>query len=346
MGLRGWIIVLALTQDTDTSLKDAPKIKPAAGKIGIWRSEGSKLETLEAESAIHPDDRLGVKEGETASFATEGPLLVTLRAVKAAKDKGLALERKKGRVVMKLFDGDLVVQSYDSEVEVHTPHANVSGKGSYFTVHVGSGSTKVVALEGQLTVSNGDLGSVNLEDGEGTEVKKGKAPSKPTVMQPDWMSDARGMENLFNNPGLETNDFKGWNVKDAAVNALAARGGKLGLDLNLAGPKTKKWFYGRNVFKTLKPGTKYMFRFWYRTRKVECDKTPVDLILHIDLCSPDNKNDKFPHPLKASDGRWKCKTVFHEAIAPNFRFDIMVEREGSYTGGVFMDDFELYEFPK
>src|SRR5688572_12840289 len=122
--MRGLLFVLLIAlQDPPTTEGPAPvALQPVSGAIAVWRASGERTELLDKAGRVWPADRLGTASGEPGRFSTEGPLLVHLRNIRAASGKGLSIERKADRLALRLYRGTAIVESFESEIELETPH--------------------------------------------------------------------------------------------------------------------------------------------------------------------------------------------------------------------------------
>lgn len=341
------ICLCLLLQDTQPD--DGPVVKPMSGKVSVWRKTGDKIETVEKEARVSPDDRLGTPNGEVAKFSTEGSLVVLMKGIKVGPDRGMSLTRSGKKLVVQVVRGSVVLESYESEIEVVTPHGKAGGKSVYFIATVEEDKTTVVALEGKVTFSN-DLGEVTVDEGESSTAGKGKAPQKPrptVASETEWVRDEG---NLIPNPGFE-DGLDGWEFRDPPLreDAKVARGGRKSARATLNRDSQSIPVLGaRTVKGVLKPGTKYLFRFYVRTEGYARDGKPVPLKLGIDRTGKASWADtKFHFEFEPSESDWAARRFTFEATTADLSFEVFSATErGLYTGTIWFDDFYLAEFPR
>jgi hypothetical protein len=339
-----------LCQDTTTTPAESIPLQVSGGSLHAWRAAGDKVEGLEKSGKVAPADRLGTLNGEPARFSTEGALVVQLRGIKVSSGKGLALERKGGKLTLKLYKGTVVVESYESEIELETPFGKVAGKEVYFVATVDEKSTKVVALEGKVTLTN-DLGSVTIGEGMSSEADAGKAPGAPRPSPPKDVEAVRAVEegNLIRNPGFE-NRLEEWKIEYLPIldDTQVFHSGRRSMKVTVKDfPPNQPIFPPRFVKGTLKPGTRYLFRFYVRTENFTAAGKPADFKVVLDRSGRGSGADTQNHHLvPASDGTWSVHRFMVESTAQDFWFAMYCgDKPGPYTGTIWFDDFFLGEFP-
>jgi hypothetical protein len=339
------------TQQTTTAPEELITLQAAPGSLHAWRAANDKVELLEKSSHVSPQDRIGTVGGEAARFTTEGPLTVLLRGIKVAKGAGLALERKAGRLVLKLYKGTVVVESYESEIEVETPFGKVAGKQVYFMATVDEKSTKVLALEGKVTFTN-DLGSVTVSEGMAGEADRGKAPGSPraqTPLESDQMRATEAETNLIRNGGFEEK-LQDWLIdflpaqEDLKIVHSGIR--SLRVNLNNTGP-SQPILPAKSVKGKLKAGSQYLMRFYVRTEKFDRAGKPADFKLGIDRNGKGPATDSKHHfEFPGSEGAWSARRITFEATGPDLWFALYTGTAGgAYNGTMWFDDFYLAEIP-
>lgn len=345
------LLVLLLVQETTTAPAEFIPIQVTSGNLSVWRSAGDKVESMEKSGRVAPTDRLGTANGESARFSTEGAIVVQLRGIRVAGGKGLAVERKGGKIALKLYKGTVVVESYESEIELETPFGKVGGKEIYFVATVDEKSTKVVALEGKVTFTN-DLGTVTVGEGMTSDADGGKAPAPPRPSSPREVEAARAVEegNLIRNSGFE-NRLEDWKIEYLPIldDPQMARTGRRSMKATIKDyPPNQPIFPPKLVRGTLKPGSRYLFRFYLRTENFTAAGKPAELKAVLD---PKGKGDavpsRFHHLVPASEGTWSVQRFMVEATTPDFWFAMYcADAPGPYAGTLWYDDFYLAEFPK
>lgn len=347
--MRWSLLVLLFLQETQP--EPDPVVKPMSGKVSVWRKSADKVEAVEKEARVSPDDRLGTPNGEVAKFSTEGSLVVLMKGIKAGADRGMSLTRSGKKLVVRVVKGSVVLESYEAEIEVVTPHAKAGGKSVYFIATVEDDKTTVVALEGKVTLSN-DLGEVIVDEGETSTAGKGKAPQKPrpTVSsETDWVR-AADEGNLIPNPGFEAG-FDGWEFTDPPLreDQKVFHSGRKSARATLNRESQSIPVFGARTLKgVLKPGTRYLFRFYVRTESYARDGGPAVLKLGIDRTGKASWNDtKFHFEFEPSESDWAARRFSFEATTADVSFEVFSATErGRYTGTIWFDDFYLTEFPR
>jgi hypothetical protein len=350
-GVMGLCALAFRPQQTTTAPEEVIPLQVLSGTLHAWRAASAKIELLEKSTRASPQDRIGTVNGEAARFATEGPLTVLLRGIKVGKAAGLGIEHRAGKIVLKLYKGTLVVESYESEIEVETPFGKVAGRQVYFVATVDEKSTKVVALEGKVTFTN-DLGSVTIGEGMAGEADKGKAPGAPrapSVAEGEQARAAEAETNLIRNGGFEEK-LQDWLIdflpaqEDLKVVHSGIR--SLRVSLNNTGA-SQPILPAKSVKGRLKAGTSYLLRFYVRTEKFERAGKPAEFKLGIDRSGKGQATDsKFHYEFQGSDGAWSARRITFEATGPDAWFAFFTGTAGgAYTGTMWFDDFYLAEIP-
>lgn len=345
------ILLLLLSQDTTTAPAEFIPVQVVSGTLQAWRAAGDKVEALDKSGRVAPADRMGTLNGEAARFSTEGALVVQLRGIKVSGGKGLALERKGGRLTLKLYKGTVVVESYESEIELETPFGKVGGKEVHFMATVDEKSTKVVAFEGKVTLTN-DLGSATLGEGKSAEAEAGKAPSAPKPASGREIEIARAVEegNLVRNPGFE-NRLEDWKIEYLPIvdDPQVAHSGRRSMKVWFKDyPANQPIFPPKLVKGTLKPGSRYLFRFYVRTENFLNAGKPAEIKVVLDRKGKgENVDSQFHYMVPASEGAWSVQRFMVEATTADFWVGMYCGNgPGPYSGTIWYDDFYLAEFPK
>lgn len=345
------IVLLLLFQETTITPAEFIPVQVLNGNLQAWRAAGDKVEPLEKSGRVAPADRMGTLNGEAAKFTTEGALVVQLRGIKVSSGKGLGLERKGGRLALRLFKGTVVVESYESEIELETPFGKVGGKEVYFVATVDEKSTKVVALEGRVTLTN-DLGSVTLGEGTSSEADAGKAPTAPRPSSAREVEAARAIEegNLVRNPGFE-NRLEDWKIEYLPIidDPQTFHSGRRSMKVWFKDyPANQPIFPPKLVKGTLKAGSRYLFRFYVRTENFLNAGKPAEIKVVLDRKGKgDNVESQFHYMVPASEGAWSVHRFMVEATTTDFWVGMYCGNgPGTYSGTIWYDDFYLGEFPK
>jgi hypothetical protein len=344
------LLALLATQDQTVPEESLFSVQTLSGTLSAWRPGPNTTEKLEKSARVSSRDRLGTPSGETARFATEGPLVVLVKGVRVAPQKGLSLERKDGKMILQFHNGTLVVESYESPIDLLTPHGKVSGKEVHFIVTADESSTRVVSLAGSPTFSN-DLGEVTIAEGQSSQSDKGKAPSKPKPAGRAESEVARAMEaesNLIPNAGFE-DGLTGWktNYPPIQEETVIVRTGKRSCrcPIKLDG-QSEPVLPPRTLKGVLRPGARYLVRFYVRTEAFRCNGKPGTLKFAFDPARALDSDTAVHTPFEASEGAWSARRYAFEAKGPDFAFAVYTSTEqGVYSGTVWFDDFFLAEFP-
>jgi hypothetical protein len=102
----------------------------------------------------------------------------------------------------------------------------------------------------------------------------------------------------------------------------------------------------RTVKGVLKPGSRYLVRFYVRTDAYRCSGKPGMLKFAYDPGRALDADTAVHTPFEASEGAWSVHRYAFEAKGTDFAFAVYTSTEGgAYTGTVWFDDFFLAEFP-
>lgn len=346
------LALLAAPQDQTVPEESVFAVQTLSGTLSAWHPGSAATEKLEKSSRVSSRDRLGTVAGETARFATDGPLVVLVKGVKVAPQKGLSLERKAGTIILQLHNGTLVVESYEAPIEILTPHGKLAGKEVHVIVTADESSTRVVSLAGSPTFSN-DLGEVTVAEGQGSQADKGKAPSKPKGAGRADVEVARAMEsesNLIPNSGFE-DGLAGWktNYPPLQEDTQVVRSGRRSCKcpIKLEG-QSEPVMPPRTLKGVLKPGARYLVRFYVRSEAFRCSGKPGTLKFAFDPAGQSLGSEATAiHTLfEPSEGVWAARRFSFEAKGTDFIFAVYTSTDqGTYTGTLWFDDFFLAEFP-
>jgi len=338
-------------QDPSTTTESLPIVRPVKGELLIWRASESKTGPVSKETRVGPADRLSTRDGDYAAFSTEAGTIVALKGVRSAGERGLGIERRAGKLTFRIFEGKVVVQSFDEGVTVETPQGQIAATGSRFLVEVDKDNRVVVRPEtGEVTFTN-SLGSVAVPAGKETVVEPGKKPTPPKASDP-----AKGFEelnrfeagsNLLKNPGFEEG-FKDWDAtlfssigkKHGELDSASPHSGKacarfdVSTKLQSAKPDFLR-FVTQGV--PTEPGKTYLFRAFVRNDIREGQVVPRIFIYNSDLAEA----WKFP-----TEKSWRMVTG--RITAKDKSFNVAVEANvltERYEGSIWVDDFFLSELP-
>lgn len=341
------LILCLLAQDTAITPAESIPVQVVAGNLQVWRSAADKVEPIEKAGKVTPADRLGTSGGEAARFSTEGGIVVQLRGIKVSSGKGLAVERRGGTLALKLYKGTIIVESYESEIEVETPFGRISGKEVYFLATVDEKSARVVALEGKITFTN-DMGAITLGEGTTAEAGAGKAPGPKASSGAD-LDIARAEErNMIVNGGFE-NRLEEWK-KDYMPffdDAKVAHTGRASGRYSFGGDRDNQPILPQRVIKGLTPGRRYLYRFYVRTENFQAAGKPAEFKMAFNTGGKnDNRATSREQLCPASEGAWTVHRFMFEATSPELWIAMFAgDAKGPYTGQIWFDDFYLAEFP-
>jgi len=338
-------------QDPSTTTESLPIVRPVKGELLLWRASDAKTGPVSKETRVGPADRLSTRDGDYAAFSTEAGTIVALKGVRSAAERGLGIERRAGKLTFRIFEGKLVVQSFDEGVAVETPQGQIAATGSRFLVEIDKDNRVVVRPEtGEVTFTN-SLGSVVVGAGRETVVEPGKKPSTPKATEP-----AKGFEefnrfeassNLLKNAGFE-DGFKDWDAtlfsaigkKHGELDGASPHSGKacarFDVSTKLQGAKPDFLRFVAQGVPT-EPGKTYLFRAFVRNDIREGQVVPRIIIYNSDPPEP----WKFP-----TEKSWRMVTG--RITAKDKAFNVCVEANVSserYEGSFWIDDFFLSELP-
>lgn len=346
MRFPGLLVLALLTQESTTAGELVP-VRPVKGELRVCRAGSAKAEPVREELRVAPADRLGVPKGGSALFATEGDALIHLRGVDAAPDKGLSLERAGKTLVLKVLEGRLVVESFQADLQVETPHGRASASKAYFLVDVGEKSTRVVAIEGRIAFTT-SMGTVTLEGGQESTAGRGQEPSAPKAAPPGEGSDFDAGGNLLKNPGFESS-LQYWqskpvlNAKISEIDSAVFHGGGRSMRFELAnrlhGGKAPPKYLGFRQDVKLVAGRRYLLRGFARTETKEGKVTPS---LVLDGGRVEERNSSAP----SCEGTWKMRRVIATAEQENCTFSLEWKADADPVDAkMWWDDLCLIELP-
>ena len=282
-------VALVGAQDPGTTSEELPAIHAVQGDLYLWSSAKDKLALVTEAVRVAPNDRLGTRKDRLAVLATHDGSLISLSDVDVGREKGLALERTKDKLVLKLFKGKIALETFQTGIRVETPNGVVEGGPSCCVVQVDGKKTRIFVESGALTLVN-TLGSVKVEAGQESTAERTTKPSepKPTDLEKatSETNAATGSLNLIKNSGFEEG-LKDWSVektngKDAVTleNGLAHSGrqcARLEISSRIFGPRLDGWLgFKQNL--RLVPGKQYLVRAYAR---LECREGSVNPFISI-----------------------------------------------------------------
>lgn len=354
MWMRVAVALAIALQVQDTVSAEPPKVRPITGGLFLQKASANKAEAVAGETAILPSDRLGTAAGQLASFATEGDTIIHLRGVKLDGDNGLAIERTKGGLRLRLMQGRLVLESTATEFEIETGAGAVKGRGATVLVDVTEQKTRVVALDGGVTFTSA-VGSTSVGPGQELVAEKGKKPGDPKPADVERerreLAGAQEPANLVRNGGFE-DGVKPW------------YGGKLGAKDGTAIDKTVRCSGTASLKATLRtgdsrfgaalydlevvPGRRYFFRAYVKTKT---RSGAIDPYFSLEEVMDGIGGSKVKQVLQARapspEGAWRLARGFVVPAEKVLRIDILIKPDGdSSAGTVWIDDVFVAEVPE
>jgi hypothetical protein len=355
----------------ETTPDRLPEINPLSGDILLWRPQSKKPEKLTQTSRATPQDRVGTQGGSLGRISIDAGCIVTLKGILATEGDGLSVDRVSKTLTVRLHHGLIVVETFSVDVALETPQGKVEAKSAYFLAEVGRDSTRIVAIDGELKISN-DLGQIDVGSGETVVARKGTGPAKGPPADPDkdlaGVAAAEEPFNLLKNPGFEL-DLKGWfplryaNKPLATVDEKVFHAGKKSVRIQIpnialtpdvvpldAYGDGQTAFYTVFDGKILKAGARYLLRFWIRTEDYAIDgkAVPVSFVSR-GLVLPEGKGGFFSRcACPAAEKKWRCARFVLEAEpVGNNRFGMNFPdlEKGIFSGTIWLDDFFLAPLP-
>jgi hypothetical protein len=357
-------------QDTTAMPERLPEVSPLSGEILIWRLQTKKAEKLAQALKVTPQDRVGTPGGSLGRIGIDAGCIVTLKGVTVTEGDGLSVDRTGKTLTVRLHHGRILVETFSVDVALETPQGRVEAKSAYFLAEVSRESTRIVAIDGELKISN-DLGKLDVGAGETVVLRKGSEPVKGPPADPD--KDLAGVAateepfNLLKNPGFEL-DLKEWatlryaNKPLATIDDKIVHGGKKSVRIQIpnialtsdvvpmdGNAESQTAFYTLIDSKVLKIGARYLLRFWLRTEDYTVDgkSAPVSF-LGRGLVLPEGKGGYFSKcacPL--AEKKWRCVRFVLLAEPGNNRYGMnFPDLETKAVSGTFwLDDFFLAPLP-
>ncbi len=345
------LALLALLQPQDTRPEELPAIRPVAGDLKVWRAATGGIDAVKQEVRVAPADRIGTAGGEYACLLiTEGEGLVSLKGIKAGKDRGLGLERAKGGLVLKVYDGKVTLETFATEIVVQTPQGEVRGKQAYFYIEVAEDKTKVVSIEGTVTFAN-DLGGVDVGPGEEATAAAGKKPSEPRKSDPRALREIfDAPQNRLANPGFET-EAKGWDLPtdnrfwsfDRELVHTGARSACFEVTpKHFAGRRDGGLACQRGIAVT--QGRRYIVRAYVYLRTV---KGSVSATLSFMPLEEGGDRDGLWTKTPLRENAWTMLRLVGTAKRPTMDVSISFQiRSDDYEARIWADDVALIELPR
>ncbi len=349
----------------------APEVNPISGDILIWRAQSKKTDKVTQVSKVTPQDRVGTAGGTLGRISVDASCVVTLKGVLATEGDGLSADRVGKTLTLRLHHGRILVETFAVDLALETPQGRVEAKSAYFLAEVGRESTHILAIDGELKISN-DLGKIDVGPGETVALRKGAEPAKGPPADPE--KDLAGVAafeepfNLLKNPGFEL-DLKEWaslryaNKPLATIDEKVVHGGKKSVRIQFpnialsadvvpldASGDGLTALYTLLDFKSLKTGARYLLRFWVRTENYAIDGKPVPFsITSRGLVLPEQRGQFFSTcTCPSTDKKWQCVRFILEAEPPGvnrFGMNFPSFSAGTYSGTVWLDDFFLAPLP-
>jgi hypothetical protein len=321
------------------------------GNVLLWRQSDAKVVGIAKETKVGPADRLGTKEGEPATFSTEGGTVVALKGVRSAADRGLGIELRDSKLFFRFFEGKIAVQTFEQGVKIETQQGLITATNSYLMVEVEKeGGVKLHAVSGEPTFTN-SLGSVTVEAGKETVVEPGKKPSAPKAADVgkavEEFTRHETAYNLVKNPGFE-DGLKDW---DAAM--VFSGGGKRQTELDSTLPHSGRACvradFGNKIQSKENP-----FRFMAQAIPVTVGKTYLMRVYYRGEIREGQMNTRIalynvegPETWRFTPEKtWRMLTA--RVVAKEKVLNLIIEalpESDRYDGSFWVDDFFIAELP-
>jgi hypothetical protein len=369
MALLSWPQERIQAQDATTPDR-LPELGPLSGEILIWRPQTKRAEKLAQAAKVTPQDRVGTPGGNLGRVSIDAGCVVTLKGVTATEGDGLSVERVGKTLTVRLHHGRILVDTFAVDLALETPQGRVEAKSAYFLAEVSRESTRLIAIDGELKISN-DLGKVDVGAGDTVVVRKGAEPAKGPPADPDrdlaGVAAAEEPFNMIKNPGFEL-DLKDWsslryaNKPLATIDDKVLHGGKKSVRIQFpnialtpdvvptdAAGEGQTALYTLLDGKAIKAGARYLLRFWIRTEDYTIDGKPAALsFLSRGLVLPEGKGGFFSKCLcPPAQKKWRCVRFVLEGEAGNNRYGLNFPDldKGAFSGSIWLDDFFLAPLP-
>jgi hypothetical protein len=345
--------VLVLLLLVQTKPEDLPAVREIAGDLRIWRAKTNETREIDKEVRVDYGDRIGTPNGEYACLSIAGgEEVVSLKGVRVGKDRGLAFERSGTNLLIKVYDGRVTVDAFQTEVVLETPTGTVKAKKSYFYVEVDGENTKVVAIEGTLTFAT-SLGTVEVPPGQESTATRGKKPTEPKPADVGRsLRDLSGAPaNLVQNGGFEF-DLKQWTTrfgnpdnKYATVDRSVVLTGAKSVSLEL----TPRIFRGVRDGALLEQefpvtrGKRYLARAYLRPKIA---KGKINVGLSVVGVVEGTEYDSIWHWPELRDDAWCLARVVVTAKSDKMGVAVSVQiRSDDFDGRCWVDDLVVMELP-
>jgi hypothetical protein len=162
----------------------------AKGEIVMQTAEKELWKTLRMDDVVRPgyliktgpDSAVEVAFGDGSSFYQEPDTLLELTTQQERGTVNLMkrIFLKTGRLLMKIRS----VTGSESRIEIQTPAAALTPRGTEFRVTVGTNETTHSEVFQGIVDAEAEGQKVSIEAGEGTRINKGEPPSKPRKLLP------------------------------------------------------------------------------------------------------------------------------------------------------------------
>ena len=355
MRLTFLLLLLASQEATKVEVPDPLSIRKLSGELRIWRALTSLVEKARETDRVTKDDRMGTEGGASARFSLENRLVVLVKGVVAARDKGLGVARDAKKLRIRIYSGTTVVESFDADFQVDTPHGKVEASSAFVLVETSEDKTRVVAIDGKLTFSN-DLGSVQVEPGQTVAAPKGAAPGPAAAAdlprEMEWVSREEAPSNLIANPGYEEGLAK-WTVVDhegvtVQTDDSVFHSGKKSCRIAFKRAKIAVGSFSPIGEAAVKEGTRYMMRAFVRSERYTVDDKPGRIAIRsVEVHEGRTGGWHLSRWLPPTDD-WRVLRVFFKASSTTFRVQVArnLENEHVYDGTLWVDDWFLTPVPE
>jgi hypothetical protein len=337
-------------QDPSTQTESLPAVRPMQGDLLLWKASDGKAGPVARETRVAPADRLGTKDGDYAALSSEGGTVVALKGLRTGPDRGLGVERREKKLVFRVFEGKVAVQTFEQGVRIETPQGEITASNSYFLVEVEKDKTRVVTVDGAPTFTN-SLGSVVIPAGRETVAESGKKASPPKATDAGKATEEftrhEQATNLVRNAGFE-DGLKFWDAtyffwqgkKQTELDATLPHSGRSCIRCDFSnkiqGQKPTPGRFAQQGIPVI-AGRTYLFRVYLRSEMREGQITPRISLYNVE--PPESWTVSCEKP-------WKLLTAVVTAKENVLGLTVEALFESDrYDGSLWVDDFLLTELP-
>lgn len=341
-------------QETRAEIPDSLGLRRLSGPLRVWRSLPAKVEDVRESDRVSKDDRLGTEGGEPARFAVEeGRLLVLLKGVAASRERGVGVAREGTKLRLRHYRGTMVVENFEADFRVDTPHGRLEGKSAYVLIEASEASTRVVAIEGKLTFA-GDLGKITIQGGQEIVAEKDRplAAARPADLSAVTALVAReeAATNLVANAGFEE-EFAQWSLpeREGVTPRIdpAARTGMKCCRIELKQARIGQGGFPPVAEVSLVEGARYLVRVAVRVEGYTVDGRRGQVAIRLIELKGGKEVAKHFSKWITPGEEWRYLRFFFTASAKAARLQIGRNLDGThvYDGSILVDDWYLTPLP-